>query len=176
MVAKPRRYRDVLAMLKQMARDERVTTDGLRAVLAGNIGEGYTQADIARTHELAAAMGWELATEPSEADTENISFDTPERYRDEIRRLHALLRSARAEAKELARGIALGQKKAQERNDARRKQLDALGVRSIDEAFALLRQMAQAVLDFGAHEIDICGFLFDESGEKNVGASYRDRD
>lgn len=133
---RPVRYRDVLYMLKQMARDARVSSDGLRAVLAGNIGDGYTQADIARTHELATSLGWELSVEPE--DVERVEFDSPEKYQVEIRHLHSQLRSVRVEVKGLRQALATVNAHSIATGAKRRTQMAAVGVQSVDEAFARL--------------------------------------
>lgn len=157
---KPARYRDVLAMLKTMARDERVSSDGLRAVLAGNIGEpastAYTQADIARTRELAAVLGWELSTtlEPAEPGTQ---FDSPGAYQEEIRRLHAALRIARQQVKELEHQRAIGDEKGKKRNEQRRVQMIAAGVQSIDEAFERLEVFRAFLASHGECHSEQCG-------------------
>lgn len=136
---KPVRYRDVLAMLKAMARDPQLSADGIRAVLAGNLGDdpAYTQADIQRTRALAAELGWELSTviEPSD---EEAAIGRPENYQEEIRRLHAALRCAREQVKALERGNEIGRKRSADKSAARHAQLAAAGVASIDEAFARL--------------------------------------
>ena len=51
----------VLDLLKQLARNPAVTSDALRVILAGNIGESaetFTEGDIVRTLQLAEAYGW----------------------------------------------------------------------------------------------------------------------
>lgn len=171
---KPLRYRDVLSMLKEMARDERVSSDGLRAVLAGNIGEAYTQADIQRTRELAAELGWELGTalEPSDPET---TFDAPERYQEEIRRLHAALRAVRDQVTALERVNTIAQEKSTQRNKARRAQLDAAGVGSIDEAFVLLKRLMDALEKYGAHEAE-CGMPPDRTASMDEKVRFIEED
>lgn len=172
-MAKPKmpiRYRDVLAMLKAMARDPRVSSDGLRAVLGGNIGEAYTQADIVRTRELATELGWELSTEPpglglSDAD---LADTTPERYRDEIRRLHGLLRAAKGEVATLRHASEIAAKKSTARNESRQEQMRIAGVKSVDDAFSLLERLRVALDLYGAHPADTCGFSTHEDGTRSV--------
>lgn len=142
---RPKRYRDVLAMLKTLARDPRVPLDGLRALLSGVTGESYTQADIDSLHSLAVANGWELMLDPVDHNDATITFDSPEAYQAELRRLHGELRQANGRIAQMQREHGLGMERSRAKNQQRQDQLKAAGVTSIDEAFALLAETREVL-------------------------------
>jgi len=139
------RYRDVLALLKAMAADARVSSDALREILGGNMGDAsttrYTQADIATVLTLAATLGWDLASIHTIDQAGAVELDAqaaPADYQTEIRRLHGELRAARERVTDLERVYANGQRKSQERFAHRKAQLVAADLPSVDAAVDLL--------------------------------------
>jgi hypothetical protein len=148
---RPKRYRDVLALMKQLARNPEVSADALRAILAGNIGEGsesYTQADIARTYELAKQHGWELTLDVSDVSDESVSFQSPEAYQAELRRLHAQLRVAHDRITTMQRENGIGIERSKANHKRRQAQMAAAGVTSIDDAFGRLATAMAALTTY----------------------------